>query len=395
MAINKIRNRVCELSNENDRLQEVLKYIVKDSDKENYSKSSKEIIECKCVDCNTIKYYRMCDLWHNGFSCPRCGDGFSYPAKFMYSFLDQLNVYFDREFHPTWAFGRRYDFYFKLNHKEYVVEMDGAWHFNDNLMSGQTAEETKKIDEEKNKYAADNDVHMIRIDSYESTLEYIKNNIYLSDLNELVDLSAIDWFKCREYTATSMLKYACKLWNENNTVMQISKITKCNIDTIRKYLLRGKELNLCNYSPTNSRPVICLNTKEIFDNGRVAGKKFGIYVGTINANCKGRANSAGKNPDTGENLKWMFYDEYLELSVDEQNNLMTKTIKTSNRSGVVCLNTLKIFKKIAQAGRFYNISDGNITMNAQGKTNYAGKLPDGTPLHWMYYDKYLEKQLEA
>jgi len=39
----------------------------------------------------------------------------------------------------------------------------------------------------------------------------------------------------------------------------------------------------------------------------------------------------------------------------------------------------------------YNICDGNITVNAQGHTSYAGKLPDGTPLKWMYYDDYVEK----
>lgn len=323
-------------------------------------------------------------------------DGFSFPNKVGFGFIDQLNVYFIPEYSNTWTNNRRYDFYFELNDKKYFMEMDGWFHFNDNKMSGMTKEEVHAIDVEKNKLAEDNGVHMIRIDCSTSTMEHIKKSILHSELKDLFDLSVVDWIKCEEYAVNSILIKVCELWKEHCSVSQICEMIKCNRSTVWRYVNRGKELNLCDYDPTIARQIICVNTKEIFDNGRDAAKKYNIaIVGNITANCKGRANSAGKHPVTGESLVWMFYDEYLELSEEEQNKPITKTIKTCNTSGVICLNTLEVFKKATQAAKKYNISPGNITVNAQGKINYAGTLPDGTPLRWMYRDEYLAKQLGA
>lgn len=66
------------------------------------------------------------------------------------------------------------------------------------------------------------------------------------------------------------------------------------------------------------KKVICLNTKQIFINGRAANEWYMKTTGrktinpTINACCQGKAKSAGKHPETNEPLKWMFYSDYLE-----------------------------------------------------------------------------------
>lgn len=69
-----------------------------------------------------------------------------------------------------------------------------------------------------------------------------------------------------------------------------------------------------------------------------------------------------------------------------------------NAVKVVCLNTLEIFDSSSEAGRKYNINRSNIlcccknNRYSRGKINnckYAGKLSDGTPLVWRYYEDYI------
>ena len=58
---------------------------------------------------------------------------------------------------------------------------------------------------------------------------------------------------------------------------------------------------------------------------------------------------------------------------------------------VICLTTKKVFNTISEAKEYYNINGANISTCCKGKRKYCGKLEDGTPLEWMYYDDYLKK----
>ena len=56
---------------------------------------------------------------------------------------------------------------------------------------------------------------------------------------------------------------------------------------------------------------------------------------------------------------------------------------------VICLDTLKIYNKIADAIR--ETGANNISYACNSKTHIAGKSENGEPLHWMYYKEYVEK----
>ena len=58
------------------------------------------------------------------------------------------------------------------------------------------------------------------------------------------------------------------------------------------------------------KSVICLTTGAVFEKIIYAEKWCGS--GAIGQCCKGKCKTAGKHPDTGERLKWMYYDEWLE-----------------------------------------------------------------------------------
>lgn len=62
---------------------------------------------------------------------------------------------------------------------------------------------------------------------------------------------------------------------------------------------------------STARKVICLTTNEVFDTGKEASLHYGLARSNVNHCCRGEQKTAGKHPRTGERLKWMFYDEYI------------------------------------------------------------------------------------
>ena len=70
-----------------------------------------------------------------------------------------------------------------------------------------------------------------------------------------------------------------------------------------------------------ARAVICLNTLEVFTTMKDAGQWCKIKnYSNIGGCCRGTRSYAGKHPITGEKLHWQYYDEYLKLQEERQNN---------------------------------------------------------------------------
>ena len=216
-----------------------------------YNKSSNKKIYSICPDCGRIKNKEISiySIHKNHSIGCTCSDGQSYPSKFMISLLQQLNISFETEYNPYWIKPKRYDFYFELNNKEYIIEMDGEWHKKDNKMSGQTKEQSNKIDDYKDKLAREHNIKVVRIDCFESESEYIKQNIINSELNNIFDLSIINWLKCEEFALSNLVKIACeyKKNNPNLTTSRIGNIMKISYTTICKYLKQGMKLGWCYY----------------------------------------------------------------------------------------------------------------------------------------------------
>ena len=82
------------------------------------------------------------------------------------------------------------------------------------------------------------------------------------------------------------------------------------------------------------------------------------------------------------------YNEYLE-KVNNGEEIVFKT--NNNNRKIICITTGEIFKNIKIGADKYRIkSTGNLSMTCKGKQKTAGKLPDGTPLQWMYYEDFLK-----
>ena len=399
---------------------ELAKLLVDPNDGYKYSEYSNQKIDWNCPICGTtIKNKPIDKINTRGLSCPKCGDGFSYPEKIMYQILQNLNIKFEYQYKPDWCIYKlnnknktgRYDFYFELNNQKYIIEMDGGLGhgYNDNKMNGQSKEESKLIDDIKDRLANEHNIKVIRIDCKKSELEYIKKHIIDSELNNLFDLSNIDWLECEKFACSSLVKKICDLWNSGiHDSKKIRQITKLSKSTINKYLKKGTKIGWCNYNPKepkidfgkkyggqNKQKVICLNNSKIFSSIKGASIYYDIATpSNISMCCNSKRNYSGVNLITGEYLQWQYYDEYL---IKPKNLLSNKEIdkmsKTSKKK-IICLNNKKIFDSISDAIKYYNFkSYSSIILCCQGKQKSAGKHPiTKEKLRWMYYEDYLQEK---
>lgn len=142
----------------------------------------------------------------------------------------------------------------------------------------------------------------------------------------------------------------------------------------------------------NSKRVVCLNTKEIFECIEDAKDKY--HASEIGRVCKGERMTSGKLED-GTRLNWMYYDDYLNISDEKITNIISENnkkykekqrgLKNHSSKSVICLTTKRIFFNIREGGEFYNIKNFcGISKCCKGIQNYCGKLPNGTKLVWKY-----------
>lgn len=176
----------------------------------------------------------------------------------------------------------------------------------------------------------------IRIDltdnkKYNNTFIYIKEQIISSELSNIFDLNNISWEMIWEQCQNSLCIKTWELWNSGiHDIIKISEELKLSPGTVYKYLKYGAKLKKCNY------------TKE--ESLKVGHKK-----------CIG-----------GNNVS---------------------SVK------IICITTGKQFDAISDGARYYNIKhSGHISDCCKGKRNFCGKLEDGTPLKWMYYEDYLKNK---
>ena len=103
---------------------ELIKYFTNKKDPYEYTRNSAKDVKIKCPDCGYEKHMKITTLYTYGFGCTKCGDGISYPNKFIINLLKQLNVDFKTEYSPDWVNGRRYDAY--VPSLSLIIEMDGG-----------------------------------------------------------------------------------------------------------------------------------------------------------------------------------------------------------------------------------------------------------------------------
>ena len=239
-------------------------------------KSSKYIV-FKCPECGATKKIRADHFTDGYFSCPVCADCISYPNKMLRVFLLKIeengfitNLSFEKYVKIN---GKRswYDYSFLYNGIKYFCEIDGGYHRKETMRT--VLEDTKKRDEEKNKYAKDNNIKLIRIPLLISNFELFKEAILKSEFIELFDLSNFDWKSCEEDFIKIKHKGRDKaiidtivLNSGKFTFSEYSFIFNMSKESLYIIFKRGIELNWCKKEDiiknnAIKKPFIAINLK--------------------------------------------------------------------------------------------------------------------------------------
>ena len=82
------------------------------------------------------------------------------------------------------------------------------------------------------------------------------------------------------------------------------------------------------------------------------------------------------------------------IVLNDENNGLKLNVDTDVITTYTDKYTLSIFNQLTDAGEYYGVFQGSIGYCCRGKQKTAGKLPDGTPLQWTYYEDFLKLPIE-
>lgn len=223
-----------------------------------YTFRSNQVIYPICPDCGKAKTksIKIDRIYENeGINCT-CGDGFSYGHKYIFSMLKQLNVDFSDNVRFDWCKYKmknkikqgEYDFV--VEDKKIIIEVDGYFHRNDNIMNGQTKDTSNFIDNEKDRLAKENGYKIIRLIYDHRNREKLNKVILLSEIKKYFNLENVDWKECIKYALSNVSKLVANYWNNKEdweTTTDLMKHFGLSRKTILNYLGIWSELGYCNY----------------------------------------------------------------------------------------------------------------------------------------------------
>ena len=231
----------------------MVKYFVNIEDAYTHTKTSSKKALMRCPICGKTKRIPISRLYEQGFSCPICGDGISFPEKVFMSLLDQLHIKYKWQLNKTdfeWCDKYRYDFY--LIDYNYIVETHGMQHYELKIGSKfGSLEEIQRNDVIKIELASNNNIdEYVVLDCRYSRLDWILNSIENSILKDIIDLSKVDFNAIEKYINGSLFKEVCDAYKERYpeiTTEILSNEFGISRVCVTTYLKKGTKIGLCNY----------------------------------------------------------------------------------------------------------------------------------------------------
>lgn len=295
-------NRLIQGVNDIATMMPEIATLFKDKDAaKTHSRGSKEEAVFICPDCGRELIKRINSVCKNGLSCP-CKDSWSYPNKFIYALLEQLNLDFTPEKVFDWSKDKKYDEYVAYNGKSIIIEMQGKQHYNKPFREDnrhRSVSEEKANDELKHSMALVNGInYYFAIDCQKSEMDYIKGSIISSGLLDIlcISITDIDWDKCDKFATSNFTKQVCEYYESHKlSVAEVAKHYKLSRKTIQRYLNKGNKFGWCNYDGKSislsnignreKKAVYCKTIDMIFDSATDAAK----YLNLPDAKYQGRS----------------------------------------------------------------------------------------------------------
>lgn len=289
-----------------------------------YSRGSNRLIQSICPICGFIQpnMVKIQTLVLHGKECFHCGSSVSYPEKFLYFMLKQINVKFYIHKVFDWSKNivnkdgtvgnKEYDFY--LPDQNLIIETHGRHHYDEKCSfsfcgaKGRTLEEEQENDRLKMNIAMQNGCNYIVINSRISRKEWMKQEIENSELSNLLNLTTVDWDRCDKDAVygVKMNVILDKAKNPKLKIVELSNKYGFGTATIREWLKHGN--SLCGYVPKQltKTPVYSPELNFAFFNVKRASEELHMWPARIYGCLNGRQGyaTAGKHPITGEPLTW-------------------------------------------------------------------------------------------
>lgn len=243
--------------------KDIAEYLTNPNDGYIYSEFSNKKVDLTCCKCGQhIGKKAISSICITGISCKSCGDGISYPNKFIYHLLKSLNEDFDCEVKFKWCRFSSYNndavttyglYDIVIESKKLIIEMDSGLGHGNIVYSGSDSEKEETIYRDKMKtiLAEQNGYKIIRINckyfGRQDKFVACKNGIFNSELCNIYDFTDVNWEEINKQCLDSFLIEACNLYNTGLTSGQIAKEMKLSQCTIIDYLHFGDKYNLCKF----------------------------------------------------------------------------------------------------------------------------------------------------
>lgn len=229
-----------------------------------YTEKSNKKLNWKCPDCgHIINNKSPATVGAQGLACPKCSDGISYPNKFMFNILTQLDEDFIPEKKFDWCIFKKYNsnedtyglYDFVIENKKLIIEMDGGLNHKDGKAYKNDEEKMKEAlykDHMKDVLAKKNGYIILRINCKYFDIKDRKkkciDGIINSELNKIYNLNSVDWNTAHTYSLKSKIYEVCTLYNNGLLASQICEHVKLSLTTVCNYLQQGNESGLCKYT---------------------------------------------------------------------------------------------------------------------------------------------------
>lgn len=228
-------------------LRDALSKYIDEETMKKYMPSSGKRIKIECLDCGAVKEVSVNNLCRQNFKCV-CSDGVSFPNKFVFAVISQIDKSITTEFVPKWAEKKRYDLY--IERLNTIIENHGSQHYEEVLLWQRGLKEEQENDRLKEVFARQNGIiNYITLDCRYSTQEWIKNSIMTSKLPQLLEFNEndIDWDYAFAYANKNLVKEVTNLYQTGMSAKEFAEMLHMKYTTVNKYLNIAHKLGWCNY----------------------------------------------------------------------------------------------------------------------------------------------------
>lgn len=135
-----------------------------------------------------------------------------------------------------------------------------------------------------------------------------------------------------------------------------------------------------------NKPIVCLNNNCLYKTALDCAKFAGLKCGDTIADCaNGLCDYSGIHGQTGQFLKWRYYEDYIKLSKKEIQEILNTPV--INHIPLHCITTDKYFRDASTAAKYYSLHISGLHKACRGEYQTCGKYNE-EKLKWEYDTQY-------